>query len=268
MPEKGPHDHLSEIKAELQYLRIQAKLKMRSIIVDLKHRFIAKKDEYKDSKDLNTKFIGEVLDFLKSNLTASLQPLRLNQEQTHMFQLLMSYAMDKELKLEDESRRVDDLNRPFVASVYKAGEQQGDYIQEKSITLVSKVGLETVPTMAVFGHLNRKEVKGVKFLALPAKAELAEPLYGQLGIPKTSNDNLTNTIGVYDKGNRIIINREGIHNGRSITINDQYVLIGAFEGEETKKTYWLYGSNQDYQNKVSVSQPTKNSQTAMGTFTS
>lgn len=62
------------------------------------------------------------------------------------------------------------------------------------------------------------------------------------------------SVGVYNNGERIIINKAGVHRGKDIAATDQYYLVGAFDGQDTGRTYWLYGCNSEINEKVTVSQ--------------
>ena len=58
---------------------------------------------------------------------------------------------------------------------------------------------------------------------------------------------------LFNKGERIIIDREGVFEGDNVKMTDQYYLIGAFDGEGTNRTFWIYGSNRDEHDRMSVS---------------
>jgi len=64
----------------------------------------------------------------------------------------------------------------------------------------------------------------------------------------------TYDVGLYNRGERIVINSTGIYKGKEVSMTDNYHFLGVYDGQDTDRTYWVYGSNEDRDYKMTVSE--------------
>jgi hypothetical protein len=84
----------------------------------------------------------------------------------------------------------------------------------------------------------------IDFITFSEQPMTGEQVNETMRIPEKEGT-FDRTINVFDKGKRIIIDRCGMYEGKEIQMTEQYYLLGAFDGEKTNKTFWLYASNSD-----------------------
>ena len=252
------------IKAKMDNVRIRVGFALDRAAHEVKYRAVVPNAEHKQAAKLAEAFVGEALTFLKDDLTAKLQPLHPTKEQVRIFQYLMESTDDGSLILKSTEGRLSSDNRPFVVKHYEAGnrfESTGDLADKlteiyrgQDVRLIVRRGVhEPFPHgFAVFGSIGMTMPGNIDFIAFPDKPQSTEDVQKVMMIPE-QQDGFTQRVGVYNKGERIIINREGVYQGEDVAMTDQYHLVGAFDGLDTGKTYWLYGSNSEIHDKMSVS---------------
>ncbi len=237
---------------KLQLLYLKARFGTRHAIDELRYKSITTPEERKIGSNMAEAFTGEALDFLKDGMTGKLAPLHPTREQLGIFQFLMSSIDNESLGLVKTQGQIWADNRPFMVKEYRAKEDYGVF--GKNVCLITRWGLcEPFPHgFAVFGNMGLASPRSIDFITLPMKASEAGEVRKVLGFPEKQNG-FTQKIGVYGKGEYIMIEREGVLNGDDISMTERYYLVGAFDGMDTGKTYWLYGCNQETQSQISVS---------------
>lgn len=252
-------------KAEANWLKVKTKFALDRVAHELKYRAVVPNEKHKQASRLAEKFAGEGLTFLKDNLTAKLNPLHPTKDQVRIFQCLMDSVDDGSLVLKSTEGKLNSDNRPFVVKHYEAGkrfESTGDLAdklteiyQGKDVRLIVRWGVnEPFPHgFAVFGSIGMAMPRSIDFIAFPGKPQSTEDVQKVMMIPEKQSG-FTQRVGVYNNGGRIIINREGVYQGEDVALTDQYYLVGGFDGQDTGKTFWLYGSNGEIHNKISSSQ--------------
>lgn len=253
------------LKARVDHVKISARFALDRVVHELKYRTVVPNEKHKQASGLAEKFAGEGLTFLRDNLTAKLSPLHPTKDQVRIFQYLMDGVDDGSLALRSTEGRLNSDNRPFVVKHYEAGkrfESTGDLAdklteiyQGKDIRLTVRWGVnEPFPHgFAVFGSIGMAMPRSIDFIAFPDKPQSTEDVQKVMMIPEKQSG-FTQRVGVYNNGERIIINREGVYQGEDVALTDQYYLVGGFDGQDTGKTFWLYGSNGEIHNKMSSSQ--------------
>lgn len=264
-PQPPDNHNWDLMKARLDGFRIRARFAAESAVHEVKYRSATSNQEREQGSLMAEVFTGEAMNFLKDNLTAKLSSLHPTREQVGIFQYLMDNIDDGSLILKGTEGRMWSNNRPFVVKKYQAGERFGsggdlgssltEMYGGKDVHLTTRWGVrEPFPHgFAVFGSIGMAMPRSIDFMTLPQKAENPEEVRKLLGIEEQQSG-FTQQVGVYNNGERIIINRDGVYQGKNVSMTDQYYLVGAFDGEGTQKTYWLYGSNGEIHDKMSVSQ--------------
>ncbi|MBP7927800.1 hypothetical protein KAZ57_01495 [Patescibacteria group bacterium] len=250
------------MKAMLDGLRIRTRFAIERAIHNVKYRAATTAQERGQSSLMAENFTGEALHFLNNNLTAKLAPLHPTREQVGVFQFLMNSIEDGSLILKGTEGRVWPGNKPFAIKDYQAGGRHNagndlgaslaEVFSGKDAHLTTRWGVhEPFPHgFAVFGTIGIAMPRSIDFITLPARAGTSDEVRKFMGIPEQQSG-FTQKIDVYNNGERIVINRDGTYKGENIVTTDQYLLVGAFDGEKTQRTYWLYGNNH---NKMSTSQ--------------
>lgn len=259
---RGPDWDL--LKVEAEGLLIQTRFALDRAVHKVKYHAVVPDAEHQRTSKLAEAFAGEALTFLRDNPTAKLAPLRPTKDQVKIFQYLMDSVNDSSLKLESTEGRLNSDNRPFVVKHYEAGNRfkfTGDLADEltelyqgKDVRLTVRRGVnEPFPHgFSVFGSMGMAMPRSIDFIAFLDKPQNTEDVQRVMMIPEQQSG-FTQQVGVYNNGERIIVNREGVYRGEDVAMTDQYYLVGAFDGQDTGKTYWLYGSNGEIHDKMSVS---------------
>lgn len=272
--QRGPDWDL--LKAKADNVRIRTQFALDRTVHEAKYRTVVPGKEHKEASRLSEQFAGEALTFLRDNLTAKLQPLHPTKDQVRIFQYLMDSAYDGNLLLKNTQGRLDSKRRPYVVKHYEAGERfesTGDLAdklaelyQGKDVRMTVRWGVnEPFPHgFAVFGSMGMAMPKSIDFITFPKKPESVADVQEVMQVPEEQSG-FTQQVGLYNDGERIIFNREGVYQGEDVALTDQYYLVGAFDGQDTGKTYWLYGSNGEIHDKMSVSPRVGVKQTATQT---
>lgn len=254
--EQHPNYKWELIKSSANYLRTSAEFAAKDLIDDIKYKSLVNQNEHERASVITDVFTSEVLDFLKVNPSGKLKTLQPTKEQLAVVNILLNSVTEETLLLRRTMTGVY-KKKPFLAKIYDTKQPEEENIdiysqvqhllniKKSSIAVRWDVRNEYPLGFDIYGEIGTTFPKRISFLVLPQKAETPEQVKENLW-------NKDSNIGVYQDGERIIINNTFTYKGREHNTTDQYYLIDAFDGEGTNKTYWLYGSNEDKQHKISV----------------
>ena len=264
MSEQKPNRNWELFKAKADNIRIRTTFALDDAIKEIQYRTVIPPEKHKVSSGLAEAFGGESLTFLKDNLTAKLNPLHPSKDQIRLFQHVIDSADSNDLLLKETRGRLYTGDRPMITKHYEAlsrFENTGDPIdrimdlqrsQESNLTVRWGVEDPFPHGFAVFGRVGMNFSVSLNFITFPEKPLTAEAAQQVLKIPEKQSG-FTQHVALFNKGERIIIDREGVFEGDNVKMTDQYYLIGAFDGEGTNRTFWIYGSNRDEHDRMSVS---------------
>ncbi|PIR92445.1 hypothetical protein COU01_01760 [Candidatus Falkowbacteria bacterium CG10_big_fil_rev_8_21_14_0_10_44_15] len=241
------------IKAKIDYFKTMAGFAISDAKHNLEYRSIVPSEVHERASGLAEAFAGEAMGFLNDNLTAKLKPVNPTHDQLRVFQFLMDSIDDQSLLLKETSGMVWRKTRPVIIKHYQAQtdyegasalESAVKFLSKKSAFLTVRWGVnEPFPHgFAVFGDMGIKSPRSIDFMTFPEQPMTDQDAQRILQIPEKENG-FTQSVKVFNKGQRIIVDRDGIYKGEQYLMTDQYFLIGAFDGQETGRTYWLYGAN-------------------------
>lgn len=254
--EQHPNDKWEQIKLSADNLRFKAEFTARSLIDNIKYKSLVNSSEHENASVITDIFTSEVMDFLKVNPSGKLKTLQPTREQVEIINHLINSVTDETLLLKETMTGVY-KEKPFLVKIYDTRQPEQKnldvhtqvqlLLNAKESTIAVRWGIKNEYPIGfdIYGNIGTTYPERICFLVLPQKAETPEQVKENL-MNKDSN------IGVYQNGERIIINNTFMYKGREHNATDQYYLVGAFDGEGTKKTYWIYGSNEEKQQKVSV----------------
>ncbi|MEA3355233.1 MAG: hypothetical protein U9Q63_01975 [Patescibacteria group bacterium] len=147
---------------------------------------------------------------------------------------------------------VDKKKGPFLTQHYKACadaegksvHQKANLLNSKHVNMMVRWGVnEPFPCgLSIWGRVGIKPTQSINFITFPKQPLTAKDAQKTLQIPEVDGKS-TQTVGVFNQGKRIIISRKGVYKGKKISMVNQFHLIGSFDGKETGRTYWMYGSN-------------------------
>lgn len=256
------------IKARLSRLRTRARLNTNKVVHEVRYLSSTTAQEREQGSIMAEVFTGEALSFLKDNLTAKLSPLHPTGEQVAVFQFLMDSIDDESLVLMKTEGRMYSSRKPFVVKKYQSGDRfstGGDLVASlkemfvgKDVHLLTRWGVyEPFPHgFTVWGSVGIAMPQGIDFVTLPEKAKSPDDVRKYLDIEEQQG-NFTQQVGIYNNGERIIIDTDGIYRGENVSLTNQYYLVGVFYGEGTQRNYWLYGCNREKYDKMCVSSRVK-----------
>lgn len=254
---RGPDWNLlqTEMEAKMLAMRIRAGFALDRAVHGLKYRTEVSSAEHQRASRSAEAFAGEALTFLEGDLMAKLSPLYLTGDQVKIFQNLMDSIGDGSLSLKSTKGRLSGDNRPFVVKHYETGDRFGDYVH---LTVRWGVTEPSSHGFAVSGRTGMEEPDVIDFITFPQKPRTIKDVWGVMGISQEDEGgeglNL-NQEGVYGDGRRIdLTSRSIMLRGQKIAITHQYYLVGAFDGQDTARTFWLYGNNSKIHDRMSVSQ--------------
>lgn len=241
------------IKAKIDYFKTMAGFAISDAKHNLEYRAMVPNEVHEQASHLAEAFAGEAMGFLNDNLTAKLKPVNPTNEQLQVFRFLMDSIDDHTLLLKETGGMVWRKTKPLVIKHYRAEtDYEGVSILESAVKFLSKKSAfltvrwgvnEPFPHgFAVFGDIGIKSPRSIDFMTFPEQPLTDQDAQRILQIPEKENG-FTQSVKVFNKGQRIIVDRDGIYKGEQYLMTDQYFLVGAFDGQETGRTYWLYGSN-------------------------
>lgn len=248
------------MNARLDNFRLKVRFATEGFIHDTKFKAMVSKEEQVKASEMSEVFAGEVMGFIKENPSGILKPLQPTREQMGLVYFLLDSIEQEDLVLEETNGRIQkETGRSYLAKVYKTSQNQGeddfssrvkDFFTKKEATLVIRYDVSTQSPVgfAMLGNMGMTSVKTMDFLVFPEKVETSGQVEDHLGIIKSKDY----SVGVYQKGERIVLDRSATHKGEEYNMTDQYYLVGAFDGEGSRKTYWIYGKNDDKHHKMSV----------------
>lgn len=251
--------------AKLDNYRMRASRAVKDVIHENKFSKLVSDEQRELASAQAEAFAGETMNFFEENLTAKLKPIAPNKEQVKLFQFLLESIGNKNLVLEKTKGIVLDGSngeRAAITKKYVASDRKDDtgiiedtlfnLYQKKHVVLHVVWGVDTdFPNkISIFGFVGTKD-PSMHFLTFPEKIENPEQAQKYLQQREVVNG-FTSKIGVYGKGKRIVLNSEGKYQGKDVSTTEQFFLIGSFEGEGTERTYWIYGSNNDKKNRMTI----------------
>ena len=242
-------------RARVSGVRIRAEFAADRVINEARFRGRVSSEKRRQASELAADFGAEALAFLEDNLTQRLSPLYPTKSQLEIFRLLMDSVDSGGLKLGSVEGRLDGLDRPFIARDYSVGEIKiENLLDRKFVCLIIRWGVEDPfpHGFGIFGFLGRAMPRTINFITFPRKPETAAEVQKMMG-PSQLRDGSRLRVGLFNDGKRIILNRDSVYKGKDIAITSQYYLIGGFDGQVTKKTYWLYGCNNEHDSRKTVS---------------
>lgn len=236
----------------------------KAAVKEIQYRTVVPPEKHKVSSGLAEAFGGEGLTFLKDNLTAKLSPLHPSKDQIRIFQHIIDSADSKDLLLKETRVRLHTGDRPMISKHYEALSRLEnidcpfgrtmDLQRSQASSLTVRWGVEDPfpHGFTAFGRVGMNFSVSLNFITFPEKPLTAEDAQKVLKIPEQQSG-FTQHVALFNKGERIIIDKEGEFEGNNVKRTDQYYLIGAFDGEGTNRTYWVYGSNGERHDRISVS---------------
>lgn len=264
MPEQnfgGPNWEL--VKGKLENVNLRARFAAEGAVQGIRYKAQVSAEIHQRALLMAEVFAGEAMDYLSDNPSAKLKAVQPTEAQLSVFYYLFNTIDRGSLILNSTNGRVQDgTDRPSLVHVYEAGEtpeQQGgslaydlsDLLGGKHVTLITRweVSEEFPLGFSVFGSIGQRRASTIDFFILPGKAKNSSQI--EVTINRGRKDEKTK-VSIYNNGERIIFNREGVYQGEDFAITKQYYLVGAFDGEGIGKTYWLYGSNEEKHSKMNV----------------
>lgn len=217
----------------------------KDVIQEARYRSVVSLKEHARADVMAQAFGSEAMDFIRENPTGILKPVYPTHEQMQVFYNLFENIDQGRLILEKITGRIGvSTNKPYIVHEYVA-----DKPESKNVRLTTKWGVQDDFALG-FSVFRKAQAISISFLILPGKAENSHKV-GQIigkGFKKKGI-----SVGVFENGERIVFNREGVHKGKELAITDQFYLLGVFDGETTQKTYWVYGNNSVKHSRVSRS---------------
>lgn len=258
----GPNLELEILKLQLMEYYLAINIAIEDTIHKAKFNKMVPKDIRERASLEAEAFGGEALSFLRENLTSKLKPVHPSKEQVKMFQLLLDSVDNNNLLLKKTRVGLRRGKRPYVAKGYEYVDDQGNEIvqglpsnlftrREVRLGVIWGVDKDFPNGFSVHGLMGISCPGSIKFMTFPEKPETVEDVQKILQLPEKVGI-FTTQVSVFGKGKRIIINWEGTNKGQEDGMTESHYLIGAFEGDGTKRTYWLYGHNYDDQSKMTV----------------
>lgn len=254
----GPFDG---IKTKLEDFRL---LTINPLIREAKYKLMVPSERHEQNSALAETFAGEAMAFLREQTATKLSPVHPTGEQLQNCFYLFDAIEQGELRLASTKGGIQPItDRAFITKVYEAGDPpagkddllgQIEHIlaaQEARFVVNWDVNRQFPMSFHVWGSKGVKSVEPIHFRVLTEKATTPEQVEKAVG-GLVHTDKEKTTVGVYNGGNKIIFNEEGHYPDKDIYITDQYYLIGSFEGEETGKTYWVYGNNENNHSRTTV----------------
>ncbi|MBU2052147.1 hypothetical protein KKH13_02980 [Patescibacteria group bacterium] len=249
------------LKTRINYFRTRVELAIGNAKDEMEYRSVVSGEEHERASKLAEAFSGETLSFLADNLTVKLKPVNPSENQLRTFQFLMDSVDDGTLLLGKTGGRLGRQGQPMLFKHYEVSTYlEGDspihdavnFLSKNQVNLTVRWGVnEPFPHgLAVWGWRGISSVKSIDFITFPQQPFTAEDAQKTLQIPEKQSG-FTQSVNVFNKGQRIIIDRNGLYKGEEVSMTDQYFLVGAFDGQETGRTYWLYGANEE-QNRMTV----------------
>jgi len=248
---KGPgfNPLFESIESILHSLRSKAVL-ARFAINYARHnlRYRSKVDKETDQKAAEhlTTFTGEMLAFLKQNPSSILSPLNPTSDEIKSVLLLLNSVGNNTLEPVSMRGRISPSGAPYLAHTYLANEMtktdarlMGPKIRTGLATLWD-IESDKLIRLSIDCHKGLFLTGYFDFIALKKKAESPDDVVDVLGERITG---AKTQIRVYLDGGRIDREMAFILEGQNFEKVDQYYLLGCFDGEASKKTYWIYGSN-------------------------
>jgi len=251
MSEQNDFDNLDDIREKLERFKIKAEFAVQDIIHDTRFKTLVPANREKTTSLSAEAFAGEAMHFISKNLSKVLKPLNPTHEQISIFQHLLQSIDDGTLVLNKEKGKVDISNRPFIVKHYRT--QDGDFIVNEA-RLTIRYGVEDPYPhgFTVVGSTSTSVQSSINFITFPKKPKSSTEVLKYLG--DGLKKNVTSSVQVFNKGERLIFDRVGFYRDEEIAVTDQYYLIGPFFGEGTNREYWLYGSNGEDHSKITTTQ--------------
>jgi hypothetical protein len=242
MPERNIQDSL-----QLAHMNLRFKKR------ELQYTALVPKEAREEASRNAQLFAGELLAFIKNNPTGLLAPLHLTFQQFQVVDYLLDSAENEALPLV-KNRGIKSGDREFHVATYQTNDWDYDgtfadrlntVFHGRDITYATRWDHDSTiaPWAWISGRAGRTDL-GLEFIATDKKLETSDALHRIVGFePKTKQS--TTEIGLFQNGERLIINHEIAYKQEDVFVTEQYYLLGAFDGEDTNQTYWLYGNNHD-----------------------
>ncbi len=192
-------------------------------------------------------FISDKFDQISANDRLSLQ-LNLKPHQISAIQFLKQHVVSGHIKPKNSSGSFDS-SRPYIEKKYIA-RGSGFKIVSNVEGMLNNVNSNylnisvTYPIdessshrrLSLTGNISLKDIGVINFISFPYKPKDSKNVINLLGLDRTVDGF---TYQPFYSGDRISINMD---NGKLRRI-EQYHFLGAFEGQQTQKVHYIYGSN-------------------------
>ncbi|CAN5181697.1 hypothetical protein BH11PAT1_BH11PAT1_6070 [soil metagenome] len=247
MPEQGPSTGWDNIRHKITGVKFRTRHFFDDLVQDTKYRFMVPGKENENASRNAELFAGELLNFLKLTPASSLESLYPSIEQKSVFNNLIKSVELGKLFPTGKQGRIDDKKRPFVSLGYMTDafldinpENLLDYYTSTDSSLSVAWGVrEPYPHgFLIVGRDKLTLVDPIQFITLPQKPSSANEVDAILQITKSTGSGSV-AVNLVDGGKRFTIVKETAQQPH-IT---QYSLIGAFDGSDTNRSYWVYGRN-------------------------
>lgn len=250
-------------RVQLGSIGLHTGLKLDSARREVEYRTIVSNAEHQEAMALSQAFGGEFINFLGESGGARLAPLGPTRDQLRVFNFMLDCVDDGSLQHTKTNGLVWHAAQlmPLLAQKYEANGYMGgqppdsewDLPYKKSVHATVRWGVrEPFPHgFSFFGSMGLTNVSSINFMTFPFQPTTAAEAQSVLFMPDKGNDGSKNRVSVFSKGERIIIDREGEYKEEEVMITSQYNLIGAFDGQDTGRSYWVYGTNEEH-NKTTV----------------
>lgn len=208
------------------------------------YKLLVSESEHQQELRKAEAFAGEVLDFFAQNTGTKLASLRPSGEQLRMFNFLLESVDQGSLIRKKTEIAVDWSRRPVIEMRYENSKGYISGEEHRFVICGVTWGVkEPYPhRLTVSGIENLSSIDELSFIALPIKPKSSQEAQEVLKVREKTQGEVSK-VDVFSHGDRITIDTEGSSNGKDYSATEQYFFIGAFDGEETGRTYWLYGSN-------------------------
>lgn len=244
------------ILAELEQLKIKTESKLRSISEGVLYQSATSEFQRERATNDSRLFLNEFMDYLRDNPTTVLAPLRPSKEQLYILKLLLDCVDQGTLRLDSEGGYIRPDHSPIWHQSYKTPHiviREGffSHCAPQADFFINWDTRDTFPLRCGFyGTIStfpRENAEFINFYVFPERITDQDQVRTRFVFNERGVKTEITLIG---KGRRIILDHEIETKTGMVEITEQWHLLGSFHGEETDKTYWIYGCNKGNDHKT------------------